>query len=186
METKPDLDVCRGPQFDTAATRSVMLAYLDSLATIDDDRLQKRLLKELIRSYVILEKRVDMLLKNTLPETVAEEIKYENRFVPRDYVCTILFSDFVGFTRQGQPPVQQSLDLGRAKHLAGRLAQHCGAFPARDLLGAVTEERDPALGVQGDNPLDDRLQQALTPIFFALQALQSGTQILRGPVQGLG
>jgi len=99
MKTKPDLDVCKGPQFDTAAIRSVMLAYLDSLATIDDDRLQKRLLKELIRSYVMLEKRVDTLLKNTLPETVAEEIKYESRFVPRDYVCTILFSDFVGFTR---------------------------------------------------------------------------------------
>ncbi len=56
-----------------------MLGYLDSLATIEDDRLQKRLLKELIHSYVVLEKRVDALLKNTLPETVAEEIKCENR-----------------------------------------------------------------------------------------------------------
>jgi len=76
-----------------------MLAYLDSLATIEDDQLQKRLLKELIHSYVALEKRVDSLLKNTLPESVAEEIKYENRFIPRSYECTILFSDFVGFTR---------------------------------------------------------------------------------------
>jgi adenylate cyclase len=99
MKTKPNLDICKGPDFDSVAARSVMLAYLDSLATIDDDRLQKRLLKELIHSYVMLEKRVDTLLKNTLPESVAEEIKYENRFTPRYYECTILFSDFVGFTR---------------------------------------------------------------------------------------
>jgi len=99
MKTKPDFDICKGSELDSVAARTVMLGYLDSLATIDDDRLQKRLLKELIRSYVMLEKRVDMLLKNTLPETVAEEIKYENRFAPRTYTCTILFSDFAGFTR---------------------------------------------------------------------------------------
>jgi class 3 adenylate cyclase len=99
MKTKPDLNICKCSQFDSVAARSAMLGYLDSLATIEDDRLQKRLLKELIRSYVMLEKRVDMLLKNTLPETVAEEIKYENRFAPRNYMCTLLFSDFVGFTR---------------------------------------------------------------------------------------
>lgn len=81
------------------ATGALLLDYLESLATIDDDVLQKRLLKELIRNYVMLEKRVDVLLKNTLPTTVAEEIKYEGRFLPRPYVCTILFTDFVGFTR---------------------------------------------------------------------------------------
>jgi len=99
MKTKPNLDICKGPQFDSVAARNAMLGYLDSLATIEDDRLQKQLLKELIHGYVMLEKRVDALLKNTLPETVAEEIKYEKRFAPRDYECTILFSDFVGFTR---------------------------------------------------------------------------------------
>ncbi|MDQ1335016.1 MAG: adenylate cyclase [Thermodesulfobacteriota bacterium] len=99
MKTKPYLNICNGSEFDSIAARSAMLGYLDSLATIEDDRLQKRLLKELIHSYVMLEKRVDSLLKNTLPESVAEEIKYENRFSPRVYECTILFSDFVGFTR---------------------------------------------------------------------------------------
>ncbi|GAB6146745.1 hypothetical protein [Desulfocicer niacini] len=42
---------------------------LDSLATIDDDALQKRFLKTLIRNYILLEKKVDSLLKNTLPAT---------------------------------------------------------------------------------------------------------------------
>jgi len=99
MKTRPDLNICKGSEFDSAAGRSAMLGYLDSLATIEDDRLQKRLLKELIHSYVILEKRVDALLKNTLPEIVAEEIKCQNGFAPRNYECTILFSDFAGFTR---------------------------------------------------------------------------------------
>jgi class 3 adenylate cyclase len=99
MKRKPDLNICKGTQFDPVAVHSAMLGYLDSLATIEDDQLQKLLLKELIHSYVMLEKRVDALLKNTLPETVAEEIKYEKRFAPHRYECTILFSDFVGFTR---------------------------------------------------------------------------------------
>ncbi len=80
------------------ATGVLLHRHLESLATIDDDALQKRLLKELIRRYVTLEKRVDSLLKNTLPTTVAEEIKYEDRFLPRTYHCTIMFTDFVGFT----------------------------------------------------------------------------------------
>ncbi len=80
------------------ATEALLLRHLDSLATIDDDAHQKHLLKELIRSYVALEKRVDSLLKNTLPASVAEEIKYEDRFLPRTYQCTILFTDFIGFT----------------------------------------------------------------------------------------
>ena len=77
----------------------VLLDYLNSVATIQDDGIQKRLLSELIRKYVILERRVDDLLKNTLPETVADEIKYGGRFVPRSLDCTILFSDIAGFTR---------------------------------------------------------------------------------------
>jgi class 3 adenylate cyclase len=77
----------------------VILDYLESVATIQDDRIQKRLLEELIREYVILEKRVDELLKNTLPGTVADEIKYRGKFLPRPCNCTILFSDIAGFTR---------------------------------------------------------------------------------------
>jgi len=99
MKIDSGLDLFKECLFDSLTTPRLMLNYLDSLATIEDDNLQKRLLKELIHSYVMLEKRVDALLKNTLPEMVAEEIKYQNGFAPRHYECTILFSDFVGFTR---------------------------------------------------------------------------------------
>ena len=77
----------------------VLLGYLNSLAVNQDDEVQKKLLGELIQEYVLLEKRVDGLLKNTLPEMVANEIKYEGRFAPRSCQCSILFSDIVGFTR---------------------------------------------------------------------------------------
>ncbi|MBN2438160.1 MAG: adenylate/guanylate cyclase domain-containing protein [Deltaproteobacteria bacterium] len=77
---------------------SILLDYLNSVATIQDDRIQKKLLKEVIRGYVVLEKRVDALLKNTLPEMVADEIKDKGRFTPRSYDCSILFVDVVGFT----------------------------------------------------------------------------------------
>ena len=46
----------------------VLLGYLNSLAVNQDDEVQKKLLGELIQEYVLLEKRVDGLLKNTLPE----------------------------------------------------------------------------------------------------------------------
>ena len=84
---------------DGGLKNQVILDYLHSVATIQDDRIQKRLLEELIREYVVLEKRVDGLLKNTLPETVANEIKYSGKFLPHPYDCTILFSDIVGFTQ---------------------------------------------------------------------------------------
>ncbi len=83
---------------DPGLKEKVLLDYLHSVAAIQDERIQKRLLAELIREYVILEKRVDGLLKNALPETVANEIKYAGKFPPRPYDCTILFSDIAGFT----------------------------------------------------------------------------------------
>lgn len=79
-------------------TLELIVKNLESLAFIDDDALQKKLLKDLIRNYVLLEKRVDALLKNTLPPVVADEIKYEGAFLPRAYASTIMFTDFVGFT----------------------------------------------------------------------------------------
>lgn len=91
------------------AAQTLLLRHLESLATIDDDTLQKRLLSELIRSYVALEKRVDTLLKNTLPVTVAEEIKYNDRFLTRNFMCTILFTDFVGFTALAETIPQETL-----------------------------------------------------------------------------
>ena len=84
---------------DAGSKDQVILGYLSSVANREDDRIQKRLLEELIREYVVLEKRVDGLLKNTLPETVANEIKYGGKFLPRSYGCTILFADIVGFTQ---------------------------------------------------------------------------------------
>ena len=99
MKTKSILELFKDTDLSSIPSQGLLLDYLESLATIEDDHLQKQLLKELIHRYVILENRVDSLLKNTLPETVAKEIKYEGKFSPRSYECTILFSDFVGFTR---------------------------------------------------------------------------------------
>lgn len=84
---------------DAGLKDQIILDYLHSVATIQDERVQKRLLEELIWEYVVLEKRVDGLLKNTLPETVANEIKYAGKFLPHPYDCTILFSDIAGFTQ---------------------------------------------------------------------------------------
>ncbi|MDA8125411.1 MAG: adenylate/guanylate cyclase domain-containing protein [Deltaproteobacteria bacterium] len=85
---------CKAPADDPA-----LLDYLRSLATTQDDGVQKRLLKELIRQYVALERRLDGLLKNTLPAEVADEIKDRGRFAPRACDCSILFADIAGFTR---------------------------------------------------------------------------------------
>jgi class 3 adenylate cyclase len=98
MAVQPDSKLYQEAHED-AADKRVMHDYLHSVAKIEDDRIHKRLLEELIREYVVLEKRVDSLLKNTLPETVADEIKYRGNFAPRPYHCTILFSDIAGFTK---------------------------------------------------------------------------------------
>jgi adenylate cyclase len=98
MSLKSVLQLCRDVQQGNLQG-PILVEYLNSMATIQDDRIQKKLLSELIREYVVLEKRVDGLLKNTLPETVADEIKYGGKFLPRPWDCTILFSDIVGFTR---------------------------------------------------------------------------------------
>ena len=80
--------------------------HLDALATLGDGEVQARLLREVIRDYVSLEARVDSLLKNTLPASVAEEIKYRGSFAPRDFDCSILFTDLVHFTQLAEilPP----------------------------------------------------------------------------------
>lgn len=84
----------------------LLIEYLNNISRIQDDDLHKRLLKELIARYVELEKRVDSLLKNTLPAPVAEEIKATGKYEPRMYECTILFTDLVGFTKLAErmPP----------------------------------------------------------------------------------
>jgi hypothetical protein len=77
MKTDLTTNPYRNPEGCFHHIDNTILRYLDSLATIEDDNIQKRLLEELVHKYVILENRVDALLKNTLPEEVAEEIKYE-------------------------------------------------------------------------------------------------------------
>ena len=76
MKTKSILELFKDTDLSSIPSQGLLLDYLESLATIEDDHLQKQLLKELIHRYVILENRVDSLLKNTLPETVAKE-RYE-------------------------------------------------------------------------------------------------------------
>ncbi|NLF96533.1 MAG: hypothetical protein GX569_07330 [Candidatus Riflebacteria bacterium] len=51
-----------------SATDLLATDFLDALARLEDSAIQKRLLQELIVKYVELEKRVDGLLRNTLPE----------------------------------------------------------------------------------------------------------------------
>lgn len=83
----------------TETTYSLIEGHLEAIAIIEDNDLQEKLLKELMKDYMILQNKIDGLLKNTLPELVADEIKYADRFLPRMYDCTMVFSDFVGFTR---------------------------------------------------------------------------------------
>jgi class 3 adenylate cyclase len=87
--------------FDTMQFSTDRLAtdFLDVLARLEDAAIQKRLLQELIGKYVELEKRVDGLLRNTLPESVADEIKFNSEYPPRAFAGTIFFSDCAGFTR---------------------------------------------------------------------------------------
>ncbi|KAF0159623.1 MAG: adenylate/guanylate cyclase [Syntrophaceae bacterium] len=104
-------NLCQGIQ-DQRFIDTMILDHLLSLAMIQDDQIQKRLLKELIRGYVLLEKRVDDLLKNTLPEVVANEIKYKGHFTPRSYDCTIIFFDIVEFTHMAEKiPGKQLIEL---------------------------------------------------------------------------
>jgi class 3 adenylate cyclase len=92
------VEFCKSCESEAGSTGMLLHEYIGSLAIIEDDNIQKRLLKELIKKYVALEKRVDGLLKNTLPGEVAEEIKYHWAYPPRSCECTILFTDIVGFT----------------------------------------------------------------------------------------
>lgn len=92
-----DPNFCR-LETENEAKNTILIEYLNSYSRRQDDSLQKRLLKELIYGYVQLERRVDALLKNTLPVPVVEEIKSYGYYRPRFFDCTILFSDLVGFT----------------------------------------------------------------------------------------
>ncbi len=60
---------------DPHPTDAMVLNYPEALATPKDSGVQKRLLEKPILKYVLLGKKADGLLKNTLPATVAEEMK---------------------------------------------------------------------------------------------------------------
>lgn len=109
MKTSSLLHLYRGEEEKSGLTNDLLLTHLESLGLIEDDALQKSLLQELLRSYVQLEKRVDGLLKNTLPAKVAEEIKWRGHYAPCTFVCSILFTDFVGFTRLAEKVSQEKL-----------------------------------------------------------------------------
>jgi len=83
--------------------------FLNALAQLEDAAIQQRLLTELIENYVHLERRVDQLLKNTLPESVADEIKFGGGFAPRPFDVTILFTDCVGFTKLAEKITSEKL-----------------------------------------------------------------------------
>ncbi len=109
MKTSSLLQLYRSEEEKGGLAKDLLLNHLDSLGLMEDDALQKSLLRELLHSYVRLEKRVDGLLKNTLPASVAEEIKYRGHYAPSSCVCTILFTDFVGFTRLAERVSQEEL-----------------------------------------------------------------------------
>lgn len=87
----------------------LVLLYLEEFAKKEDKSLNAKLLSDLIDAYAKIERKVDGLLKNTLPEVVAEEIKLKGYYSPREHFCTILFSDFVGFTRIAERVSPESL-----------------------------------------------------------------------------
>ncbi len=81
------------------STNRLAADLLTAIGQLEDADIQKRLLTELIDKYVLRERRVDSLLKNTLPACVAEEIKEKGHYSPRPFEGTILFTDCAGFTK---------------------------------------------------------------------------------------
>jgi len=68
-------------------------------ADVEDRNVVNALVTNLVRRFVKLERQADGLLKNTLPAEVANEIRHQRHYPPREAECSILFTDFVAFTR---------------------------------------------------------------------------------------
>jgi len=121
-----DPNFCR-LETENEAKNTLLIEYLNSYSRRQDDSLQKRLLKELIYGYVQLERRVDALLKNTLPVPVVEEIKSYGYYRPRFFDCTILFSDLVGFTHLAEKKSHEAL-ISLLDNLFQKMDEIVGAF----------------------------------------------------------
>ena len=78
---------------------SLLEDALEMIAGLKDSLIQLNLLKQVIGKYIVLERLVSSLLRNTLPKVVADEIQDEGFYRPRPFQCTILFADVAGFTR---------------------------------------------------------------------------------------
>jgi class 3 adenylate cyclase len=98
-----------GRLLDEAAGNTLTTELLNALAKLEDASIQQRLLTDLVNNYVTLERKIDSLLKNTLPETVAEEIKFRGTYPPRQFDVTILFTDCAGFTKLAEKISSESL-----------------------------------------------------------------------------
>lgn len=109
MDTQSIEQICRGLKIMESSADRLSQDFISILARLEDSEIQKRLLKDLIEKYVDLEKRVDSLLRNTLPACVAEEIKFNGNYPTREFFGTIFFSDCAGFTRLAEQMPQEQL-----------------------------------------------------------------------------
>jgi class 3 adenylate cyclase len=76
-------------------------------------------LDEMHRTLIHEKNRADDLLRNILPESIAEELKTHGRVQPRYYdSVTILFTDFTGFTRLTQRLEPRALIEGLNDHFS--------------------------------------------------------------------
>ncbi|AZZ37938.1 adenylate cyclase [Bdellovibrio sp. qaytius] len=63
----------------------------------------------LMKNLNLERRKSDQLLKNILPDSIASELKKFNRVEPREYQVTILFTDFIGFTKLSEQLSPQQL-----------------------------------------------------------------------------
>lgn len=90
-----------------------------------------RLRKVLFQSAIQLaseKEKSEQLLRNTLPEFVIEELKEHGTVKPRRLECTVLFTDFVGFTRisENMSPEDVLLELDRSFEYFDSLCEKYG------------------------------------------------------------
>ena len=99
MDEKAMIKMLKNDQRRHGPTVELVRANLEAVAESEDYHLQTVLLEDIIRKYVELEKKVSGLLRNTLPNVVAEELKLSGHYTPRRFDCTIVFGDLVQYTK---------------------------------------------------------------------------------------